>query len=139
MATLSRDADGRPIILGSGGLPPMDEPPDTSTNSTTGKATTREKAKQAATRDRFKTLNAFVDFTMKDLTPSESLVWFVIYREIRDGVATVAQSDIARRTGLTQGTVSLAVRRLTKRGLVRIVHQGGFRKGLSSYRVRGSV
>lgn len=140
MATIIRDSQGRPIIAGAGGLPPLEErdrlPLATSTN---GKPTPKNPPKQAATRDRFKILNAFVDFTMKDLTPSESLVWFVIYREVRDGIATVAQSDIARRTGLTQATVSLAVRRLTKRGLVRIVHQGGFRKGLSSYRVRGSV
>lgn len=84
-------------------------------------------------------LNKFVDLTMRELNASETLVWLLLYRDTRNGIATAAQSDIARRTGLTQATVSLAIRRLTKRGLVRVIRQGGFRKGLSSYRIRDTV
>lgn len=88
---------------------------------------------------RFETLNVFVDITMRELTPSEKIVWVVLYRDVRDGVVTVSQKDIAVRSGLTQSTVSQAINRLVKRGLVHVVRQGGFRKGLSTYRVRGSA
>lgn len=135
MATIVRTTDGRPVIAGAGVLPPLDEPPDTSTTPTAAK----KLAKQTATRDRFAMLNKFVDVTMRELTASETLVWLLLYRDTRNGIATAAQSDIARRTGLTQATVSLAIRRLAKRGLVRVIRQGGFRKGLSSYRIRDTV
>ena len=87
--------------------------------------------------DRFRTLNAFVDATMRELTPSEKIVWFVLFREVRNGVANVAQGDIATRSGLTQSTVSQAIQRLKGRGLVRVVRQGGFRSGQSTYVIRG--
>ena len=93
----------------------------------------------AQSGDRFQTLNAFVDVTMRDLTPSERIVWIVLYRDVRNGVVTVSQTDVAARSGLTQSTVCLAIQKLVKRDLVRVVTQGGFRKGLSTYRIRGSV
>lgn len=76
---------------------------------------------------------------MRDLSPSEKLVWLVLFRDTRDGVATVAQSDIATRSGLTQPTVSQAIKRLEKRGLLRTIRQGGFRQGLSSYKIRATA
>jgi DNA-binding transcriptional ArsR family regulator len=91
------------------------------------------------TGDRFRILNAFVDASMRELTPSEKIVWFVLFREVRNGVASVAQDDIATRSGLTQPTVSLAIQRLIGRGLVRVVRQGGFRRGQSTYVVRGAL
>ena len=100
----------------------------------------RERSKRKAqTAQRFETLNAFVDITMRELTLSEKIVWVVLYRDVRDGVVTVSQNDIAVRSGLTQSTVSQAINRLVKRGLVLVVRQGGFRKGLSTYKSRGSV
>jgi len=93
----------------------------------------------AQSSDRFQTLNAFVDITMRDLTLSEKVVWFVLYRDVRNGVVTVSQTDLATRSGLTQSTVCLAIQKLVKRDLVLVVAQGGFRKGLSTYRIRGSV
>jgi len=138
--------DGTPRIKpGLSSLPPMNPAPrparPNGRKATSGKADERkaDDPKRKAAADRFGCLNAFVDATMRDLTPSEKLVWFVLFRDVRDGVAKAAQSDIATRSGLTQSTVSLAIRRLVKRGLLRVVHQGGFRKGLSTYRIRGSV
>jgi hypothetical protein len=138
--------DGTPRIKpGLSSLPPMNPAPRPA-RPNNGKAISgaadngkANDPKRKAAADRFGILNAFVDATMRDLTPSEKLVWFVLFRDVRDGVAKAAQSDIATRSGLTQSTVSLAIRRLVKRGLLRIVHQGGFRKGLSTYRIRGSV
>lgn len=99
----------------------------------------KDEAKRKAVANRFSDLNKFVDATMRDLTPSERTVWVVVFRDVRDGIARVSQSDIATRSGLTQSTVSLAIKRLVDRGLLRVVHQGGFRKGLSTYRIRGSA
>jgi hypothetical protein len=145
-------ADGTPKLKpGVGMLPPMNRTPPPGaarqggktdgTNATNGETNAGKvnNPKRKAAADRFATLNVFVDATMRDLTPSEKLVWFVLFRDVRDGVAKAAQSDIATRSGLTQSTVSLAIRRLVKRGLLRVVYQGGFRKGLSTYRIRGSV
>jgi hypothetical protein len=101
--------------------------------------TTKQPKHKPETGDRFRTLNAFVDATMRELTPSEKIVWFVLFREVRNGVASVAQDDIATRSGLTQPTVSLAIQRLIGRGLVRVVRQGGFRRGQSTYVVRGAL
>lgn len=127
-----RDSEGRPIIPNGFRLEPM--------QSTQPAAKAQKATKQASKKGhRFLVLNAFVDFTMRDLTPSERLVWFVLYRDVRNGVATSAQSDIAERSGLTQSTVSHALKRLVKRELVQIVRQGGFRKGVSTYKIRGSV
>jgi hypothetical protein len=112
---------------GSKDLPSAGEPP------------AKQPKHKPGTGDRFRTLNAFVDVTMRELTPSEKIVWFVLFREVRNGVASVAQDDIATRSGLTQPTVSLAIQRLIGRGLVRVVRQGGFRRGQSAYVVRGAL
>ena len=111
----------------------------TPTASGSGGTTMGPPKHKPETGDRFRTLNAFVDATMRELTPSEKIVWFVLFREVRNGVASVAQTDIAIRSGLTQPTVSLAIQRLVGRGLVRVVRQGGFRSGPSTYVVRGAL
>ena len=104
-----------------------------------GETPAKQPKHKPETGDRFRTLNAFVDATMRELTPSEKIVWFVLFRDVRNGVASVAQTDIAIRSGLTQSTVSLAIQRLVGRGLVRVVRQGGFRSGPSTYVVRGAL
>lgn len=135
---ISYTADGRPILTGASCLPPMEprSPRPTASGRTTAKGASEPKRKTA---DRFAVLNAFVDVTMRDLTPSEKLVWFVLYRDVRGGVVKVSQADIATRAGMGQASVSRAIKRLEKRGLLRTVKQGGFRKGLSTYRIRGSA
>ena len=87
------------------------------------------------TPDRFRVLNAFVDFTASELRRSELLVWMTLYRDTRDQVASTAQRDIARRCSVSRKTVERSVKSLVERGLLRVVRQGGFRKGSSSYQV----
>jgi len=129
--------NGRPVLRGCRTLPKMvdDLPPKAVPKRETSE--TKKPAKHAG--DRFGALNRFVDCTMRDLTPSERVVWLVLFRDVRDGVVTAAQTHIATRSGLTQSTVSLAIKRLIERGLVKTIRQGGFRRGLSTYRIRGSV
>ena len=96
----------------------------------------KPKGKRAA-GDRFRVLNGFVDFALAELSRAETAVWLVLYRDTRDGTARTSYDDIARRAGLNRRNVGRAMRRLDSRGLVKIVHRGGLRKGVSRYRVRG--
>ncbi|MCC6238750.1 MAG: transcriptional regulator [Phycisphaerales bacterium] len=82
-------------------------------------------------------LNAFLDMTAGALTRAELLTWLILYRDIKpDGTTRTSQEDIAGRAGITSRAVRFALRRLVAFGLVRIVWQGGFRKGASVYAVR---
>ena len=85
--------------------------------------------------DRFSILNNFVDFTMHRLSRNEVAVWFVLYRDSRDGIARTSQADIARRAGVTDRTVRNMIRRLERRGLLKTVFRGGLNSGPSRYRV----
>lgn len=83
--------------------------------------------------DRFAVLNAFVDFSAAELRRSELLVWMTLYRDTRNGTATTSQRDIAKRCGLNRKTVERSVTSLSRRGLLRVVYSGGFRRGAASY------
>jgi hypothetical protein len=99
----------------------------------------RDKPKgKSASAGRFAVLNAFVDFTMADLKPSERAVWLVLFRDTkRDGTARTSERDIARRAGVSDRMVRYALKALERRGLVRIVRRGRLQTGPSSYRVFG--
>ena len=88
-------------------------------------------------KGRFTLLNTFVDFTMGELSRADIIVWMILYRDSKEGIARTAQADIARRGKIDRRTVGRSLRRLNERGLLKIVHHGGFRRGVSQYRVRG--
>src|SRR5262249_17593826 len=94
---------------------------------------TSKKAKVVG--ERFGVLNAFVDFTAGRLQRNEVLVWLILYRDTRHGIARTSQADLARRAGISRRTVIRAVRRLVGRGLLVVVCRGSIRQGPSSYRV----
>ena len=71
----------------------------------------------------------------KSLARERLLVWLVLYRDTRNGIAQTSQADIARRTRLSSRTVRYAIGRLTKRGLLALVYRGGINRGTSKYRV----
>ena len=88
--------------------------------------------------ERFAVLNAFVDFGIADagLTPSEALVWLVLYRDTKgDGTARTGQKDIGRRAGLDVRTVRRAVAALEAKGMLQTVRRGRLNSGPSTYRV----
>ena len=111
-------------------------PPMYSADKIDRKARKPSKAKGPA-KDRFALLNAFVDFSMGDLSKADIIVWMILYRDSKEGIPRTAQADIARRGKIDRRTVGRSLRRLATRGLLKIVHQGGFRRGVSLYRVRG--
>jgi len=88
-------------------------------------------------KGRFALLNTFVDFSMGELSRAEIAVWMILYRDSKEGIARTAQADIARRGKIDRRTVGRSLHRLASRGLLKIVHQGGFRRGVSLYRVVG--
>ena len=121
-----------PIAVGA------EPPPMHSANEADGKAVTPSKARQpkGTAKGRFAQLNAFIDFTMGALSRADIIVWMILYRDSREGIARTAQADIARRGKIDRRTVGRSLRRLEARGLLKIVYQGGFRQGVSRYRLR---
>ena len=94
---------------------------------------TPESTKKTA-GERFRTLNAFVDFTMRNLKPSERTVWLILFRDTkRDRIARTSERDIARRAGIGERMVRYALTGLVTRGLVKIVKRGRLQSGPSSY------
>ena len=130
--------DNPPILKGCDVLPPIEPATNgkhgsTSDKAAKGKGTDKAKRK---TGDRFAVLNAFVDFTAASLPRAELLVWLILFRDTKpDGLARTSQADLARRAGISARTVVRAIASLVRRGALKIVHRGGLRRGLSSYRV----
>ena len=91
-----------------------------------------------AGKKRWDNLNGFVDVTLATLTPAEVRVWLVLFRDTkRDGTVRTGQTDIARRSGLSVRSVKTAVRKLTGRGILRVLTRGGIHTGPSRYGIRG--
>ena len=126
----------QPRILAVGEEPPPLDAGGTEPRQGRGKPKGASCTARARSGERFRTLNAFVDFTMADLKPSERAVWFVLFRDTkRDGIARTSERDIARRAGVSDRMVRYALKALERRGLVRIVRRGRLQTGPSSYRV----
>jgi hypothetical protein len=120
--------------------PPLDdgEPRPQPDRQRRAQAKGKTEAEKRRTRERFGVLNAFIDFTMADLKPSERAVWFVLFRDTKpDGIARTSERDIARRAGCCVRMVRYGLAALARRGLLRIVRRGRLQTGPSSYRVFG--
>ena len=78
-------------------------------------------------------MNNFVDVTMKRLSRNEIAVWFVLFRDCRDGIARTSQTDIANRAGASTRTVRRVIKKLEQLGLLKIVYHGGLPRRLSKY------
>ena len=128
-----------PILTGCSVLPPMEprRPRPIRHDATEPDGTQRKgSAKRTGAGQRFKTLNAFVDVSMRDLRRNEIAVWLILYRDTKDGTARTSQTDIARRAGVTKRTVVRTIGRLELKGLLRIIRRGGINSGPSTYRVQ---
>jgi hypothetical protein len=110
-------------------LPPMDGP------APRGKTPGKAKGKRSS-RERFQSINAFLDVTLSGLGRAEAAVWLLLWRDTKaDGLARTSQADLARRAGCNPRTVRRALAVLERAGLVCVVRRGGLRSGLSVYRV----
>ena len=117
-----------PTLDGCTVLPPMQ--PST---QPTAKPPPQRKPHHAKTRDRFALLNAFVDMTAGEQPRSGILVWIILNRDTRDGVARTSQADIARTS---KRTVGRAIHDLQRRGLLRVIRRGELNRGPSHYEVK---
>jgi len=117
-----------------------DEPDaaDRTERAAVGKSKAKGTAAGRQAADRFAVLNAFVDFTLRELTRAELAVWLALYRDTKaaDGLARTSQADLARRAGVNLGTVKRALAKLCRRGLLAVAYRGSLRRGPSAYRVR---
>lgn len=82
-----------------------------------------------------KAFNAFIDQSLRGLKPSEAVVWLVLFRFARDGLAVVPKETIAKRAGFGERTVARSIRTLERLGLVQIPYRGGLGKGANKYRL----
>jgi len=86
--------------------------------------------------ERFASINAFVDGSLRGLGRAPLAVWIVLWRDERHGLSRTAISDLARRVGCSRSTVGRALASLKKSGLVTLVRPGGPLAGPNVYRVR---
>lgn len=121
------------VLTGCSVLPPMN-PRSTAKPTPIVKAAIPAPQNNAA-GDRFATINTFIDFTVCSLSRNEALVWLILWRDTKEGTARTAQSDIARRAGISRRTVVRIIAVLEAKGLLQIVHQGGLNRGMNVYRV----
>jgi hypothetical protein len=136
-ATMALDHNGLlapPRIIAVGEEPPPLDGPASSNRSQRGKPKGKAAGAKARAGERFAVLNAFVDFALADLSRAEVAVWLVLFRDTRDGTARTSYDDLARRAGCNRRNVGRAVRRLERLGLLKVVHRGGLRRGVSRYR-----
>jgi hypothetical protein len=120
--------------------PPLDPTPlrASATPATTRRGGRPKKpkgpAKKRVVGERFRTLNNFVDCSLATLSRSEMAVWFILYRDTRDGLARTAMTDLARRAGCSKRQVVTAIKRLEAKGLLQVVYRGGRERGISADR-----
>ena len=125
-----------PMLADCDVLPPM-EPAEAARKAE--QTEPKQKPSHRKTGNRFAVLNDFVDAAAGELPRSDILVWLVLYRDTRNGIAETSQADIARRAKLSSRTVRYAIGRLTDRGLLALVYRGGINRGTSKYRVSSDL
>src|SRR4051812_47912701 len=106
----------RPLEVG-------EEPPPMTIASAAEMASKRKSRK--GTADRFSMMNTFIDCTMKDLKRSEIAVWWILFRDTRDGIVRASFDVIATRAGCDRRNVGRALKRLEALGLVKVIFRGG--------------
>jgi hypothetical protein len=89
------------LAVGEEPLPIDEDSPEEHQVAVSGRTPAREKRAltQGKSKDRFQTLNLFLDVTASGLSRNELLIWLLLYRDTRDGIARTGQADLARRGG----------------------------------------
>jgi len=87
-------------------------------------------------RQRWATLNSFVDAVLADASEAEVRVWLVIYRDVKPGgLARVGMTDIARRAGMSRRGVVKAIKGLKRRRLIEVATRGSINGTPNAYRL----
>lgn len=86
-------------------------------------------------KERFETINEFVDEILGELNRSEICLWVILWRDERNGSSKVSQSHIAKRANCSDRSIRSALHSLKEKGLVVVMNQGGLNRGPSKYKV----
>jgi len=116
----------------------LNDPPPMRDETAKPEPKTFDKKPPKREANRWNDLNSFIDITMRDLLPRQVAVWLCLFRDSRNGVASVSQVYIGERCGLRRPTVSAAIAELEALGLVTTIHTGGVGRGVSRYRVQNT-
>lgn len=83
--------------------------------------------------------NEFTDKAARELTLAEQSVWDTLHRDSRvvgnEILATTAQTDIARRKGLSVRHVKRCLKRLVAKGFLDIIRKGRINQAPTTYRL----
>lgn len=119
-----------------GGFPPMQPAPPPEPMLRPAEADRRKGNSRKAQGDRWADFNHLVDVVLGDLTRAEALVLLALFRDARDGVATVSYTSLAERAKCSYAAVKRAVSALQKRRLIARIKRGSnLTHQASSYRV----
>lgn len=95
----------------------------------------KKQSRRPATSGRFAVLNSFADVGAKTVDTTAQACWWILFRETREGVATVSHSRIGKCIGMSRHTAMRAIKRLEMAGLLTVVRHGGLNRGPSTYRL----
>ncbi len=99
----------------------------------------KKKSPKTYAQERWMLINNFIVNSASQLKRSEMLVWLMLFRNSREGTVAMSQRNIAKLTGIRVDNINIAIKGLKQKGLVKVVHQGGYRHGMSRYRLRGRI
>jgi hypothetical protein len=84
---------------------------------------------------KIKLLNRFVDETLIGLEPLTALLWVVLYREARNGVAEISHGQLAEIMGVSDRTICRHIEVLIANRLLRKLKTGGYGRGCNRYQL----
>jgi len=84
---------------------------------------------------KIKLLNRFVDETLKGLEPVTALLWVVLYREARNGVAEISHGQLAKIMNVSDRTICRHIDVLIANKLLRKLKTGGYGRGCNRYQL----
>ena len=93
------------------------------------------KGKPTGDASRWRTLNTFVDLIARHLSPVESKVWMVLFRDCRGDNVWASQRNLASRSGAGERSVVRVMRRLRAAGLIELLKASKSKGEASLYRL----
>lgn len=84
---------------------------------------------------KIKLINRFVDETLKGLEHSTALLWVVLYREARNGVAEISHGQLAKIMNVSDRTICRHIDVLIANKLLRKLKTGGYGRGCNKYQL----
>lgn len=89
--------------------------------------------------NRWAALNCFVDESLRQVGNTAAVIWLILFRDAnKEGTVRTAQSDLARRAGVSIRTVHSAIKSLRSAGLVEVLRKGRLNTGPTLYRIRAT-